>query len=107
MILDGRLCTAIVAIHEGFGVLEFWRHGLRFNGSFQVSELPFHVDYTPAADRTPVGTFLMFVIAPMMYAVATRHENYGLWRGEHVFTTNRTVTISRPFYTAVRVSNRD
>lgn len=43
----------------------------------------------------------------MMYAMAATHENHSLWRGEHVLSTNRAVTVCRAFDTTVRVSDRN
>ena len=93
MILDKRLCAAIITIYPSLGVLKFWRHRLGFNCSFQVSELPLHVDNTPAADRTFVRVFHMFTVTSMMDTVTASHEHYGLRRREHVFAAYRAVAV--------------
>ena len=94
MVLDRRLCAAVIAIYPSLGVLEFWWHRLCFNRSLQVSELPLHVDNTSAADRTFVGILHVFTIASLMDTVTTPHEHYSLRRREHVLATYRTVAVS-------------
>lgn len=78
MVLDGRSLITVVAVDRGFGGLEFGRHGLAFDGTFQVSELHFHVDDAPAADGTTIRSFHVFVVAAMMDTVATSHEDNSL-----------------------------
>ncbi len=94
MVLDRRLCAAVVTIYPNFGVLEFWWHRLCLNRSLQVSELPLHIDNTSAADRTFVRIFHVFTIASMMDTMTATHEYYSLRRREHVLAAYRTVAIS-------------
>ena len=93
VILYYRLDVAVVAVYPGFGVLKMRRHGLALNGSLQVSELHFHVDDASAAYRTPIRTLHVFVVAAMMDAVATPHEDNSLRRCEQVFATNGTIAV--------------
>ena len=94
VVLDRRLCAAIIAIYPSLGVLEFWRHRLDFNSSLQVSELPLHIDNASAADRTFVGTFHVFLVTSMMNTVTASHEHHSLRRREHVLAAYRAVTVS-------------
>ena len=94
MVFDRHLSAAIIAVYQSFGVLEFRWHGLCFNCSLQVPELPLHVDNASAADRTFVGTFHMFVIASMMNTVTTPHEHHSLGRSKHVLAADRAITVS-------------
>lgn len=47
----------------------------------------------------------MLVVAAMMYAVSTSHENDCLRRSKHVFSAYRAVTICRSLNTAMRISD--
>ncbi len=98
---------AVVTIDQGLRVPKFFGHGLCFDSAFEAGELPFHVDYRTITDRAAVGGLHMFMVAAMMNAMTTTHENYSLRRGEHIFATDRTVTIGGSFNAAVSVAYRD
>lgn len=105
MVLDQRLCITVVAINPSLCILKLGRHWLTFNGTLKVPELHFHVDYATAADGTTVRPFHMLVVASMMDAMATTHEDNRLWGCKHVFTTNRTVAVCRAFNAAMSLSD--
>lgn len=70
-----------------------------------MSELPFHVDNTFAADGASIRAFHMFVVASMMYAMSASHEDYSLWRCEHVFAADGAVAIRRALNAAMSILN--
>lgn len=93
MIFDNGFGIAIIAVDPCFSILKFRRHWLGLDRSFQVSELPFHVDDASAANWTSIRAFHMLVIASMVYTVAASHEDYCLWRCKHVFAADRAIAI--------------
>ena len=93
MILDATFGTAVVAIHQCLGVLELRRHWLALNCPVEFAELDLHVDDAPTADGTLVGRLHVVVVALMVDAVTTLHEDYRQGGGEHVLSTYRTVTV--------------
>ena len=62
-----------------------------------MSELPLHVDNAPTAYRTSIGSLHVFVVTPTMDTMAAAHEDYGLWRSEHIFTTDGAIAVSGAF----------
>lgn len=78
VILDRRFRITIVAVDPSFRVLKLGRHGLAFNGALEVPELHFHVYNASTAYGTAVRSLHVLVIAAMMDAVATPHEDDGL-----------------------------
>lgn len=107
MIFDDSLCTTIITIHPGLGVLKLWRHWLSFNRSLQMPKLPFHIDGTSAAYWTSIRGLHMLSIASRMDAVTTSHEYDSLWRSEHVFAANWAIRVCRALYTAMKILERD
>ncbi len=107
MILDHRFRTTIVAIDPGLGILEFDRHRLSLNCSFQMSELHFHVHDASTTYRASIRVLHVLIVTKMMDTVATTHEHNGLRRSEHVFTAYRAVTVCRTLNTAMGIANRN
>ena len=105
MILYRSLGTAVVAIDPGFGVLEFFRHGLCLDGAGQAGELKFHVDDRAAADGAAVGGLHVLIVAAVMNAVAAAHEDHCLGRGEHVVSADWTITVGGALNAAVGVAD--
>ena len=105
MISHAGLSEAVIATDEGLGISELLRHGLGLDSAFKAGKLPFHVDNGATADRATVGGVHVLVIAAVMDAVATAHEDDGLRRGEHVFTTNRTVAIGGALDAAMSITD--
>ena len=79
VVVGCALCRAIVAEHDSLGILIFIGHGLIPDGYINVPELCLHVDNALAADGALVRPLEVFVVALLMYAMSTCHENNGLW----------------------------
>lgn len=107
MVPHAGLGAAVVAVDPGFGVLEFFRHGLCLDGAGQAGELKFHVDDRAAADGAAVGGFHVFVVAAVVDAMTAAHEDDGLRRREHVFAADGTVTVGGTLNAAVCVADGD
>lgn len=105
MISDRSFGIAIIAVDPCSSILEFGRHWLGFDCSFQMPELPFHIDNTSAADWASIRAFHVFVVASMVYAVAASHKDYCLGRCEHVFAADGAITICRALDAAMGVLN--
>lgn len=101
MVFDRRFYVAVIAVDPSFCVLKLGRHRLTFDRTLKMPELHFHVNYATAADRTTVRSFHMLVIASMMDAMATTHEDDSLWGRKHVLAAYRTVAVRRAFDTAM------
>lgn len=107
MVLDSRLCTAVIAVDEGLSVPELDWHRLTFDSTIQISKTGLHIRYTLAADRTSIRCFRILRVALVVYAMSTSHEHHGMGGGKHVIPTNRTVTLGGAFNTSMRVLNGD
>lgn len=54
MVLDGRLCIAVITVDPCFGILIFRRHWLTLDGTLDLAELRLHVGHAFTANRTTV-----------------------------------------------------
>ena len=93
MVLDRRLCAAVIAHHQCFRVFELRRHRLAVDVSLQLSERHLHIRKTLIADRTTIRRLHMEVVAAMVNAVTTLHKDHGLGRSEHVFAAYRAIAV--------------
>jgi hypothetical protein len=107
MIFDQCLCSTVIAVHQGFGIVELGRHWLAFYRSSEPSKLHLHIHYAPTTNRAFVGILNVFFVAGLVYRMATRHANHRLGGIEHVLATNRTIAIGDPLHTTMSISNRD
>ena len=78
MVFNSGFRTAIVAIYQGSRVYKFFWHGLCLDSTLKPAELPFHIDNTSTTYRASVRAFHVFIVASMVYAMATSHENHCL-----------------------------
>ena len=106
MILHACLGTTIITIDPGLGIFELWWHGLSVNRTIELLELHLHVDHASAAYRAPIGILHVFVVAQVMNAMTTRHEDHSLRGCKHIFAAYRTVAINRSLDASVGISNR-
>ena len=98
VIFGSALCTAVVAEHDSLGILKLLWHWLALDGDIEIAELGLHISEGLVADRAFVRCLLMFRIALSVDTMATRHENEGLWRGEHILAADGTIAIRRTLY---------
>ena len=91
VIVRCALCRTVIAENDGLGILILVRHRLVSDGYVDVAELRLHIDNALATDRAFIRSLQIFVIAFLVYAMTTSHEDNGLWRGKHIITANRAV----------------
>ena len=66
---------------------------MTLNRTIQIAELCFHVDGASTTYGAFVGGFEVLVVAALMDAVTTRHEDHRHWGIKHVFPTNWAIAV--------------
>jgi hypothetical protein len=79
---------------------------LGLDSSGQILELGFHVDCALAANWTFIRGFHVLVVASLMNAVATEHEDNGSGGCKHILSADGAIAVGDSLDAFVRVLHR-
>jgi hypothetical protein len=106
MILDRRLCRAVIALYDCSCIVELFRHRLTLDCLSQLLPLQVHANSALLAYGALVGSLHVEVVAALVQIVTTRHGDYSGRGSEEVIAANGTVAFGGAGEAFVRCSVR-